>query len=212
MIAPRGMAPCDPELVRRLDWRFLLPDARLGPHLSVVHAGSPSSDGGELLRALRGSGAEVRSLQIDPPDEGSRQTVGLAVLQGAEPGLPSLVAAHLEVGGWIYWELGRRAMDPSGRAAQGIRGRLAGMGYDRIAFHWHLPDLRRGRWIVPAGDPSAVAFLLSRGREGAWGGFLRRVGRSRTGPRLIGLLRPEVSVIARRLLADPAAVRGGAVR
>jgi hypothetical protein len=126
-------------LLRRADWRFLLPDP--APARSVCYAG------GSLRRAV----AAVSGAVVDDPSPGS---CDLAV--AADPGIETLrrACAALRPGGTLYaeWRLpwgGRR-----------LRRRLEAAGLADVALYrpWPWPGLLPARFWLPLDAPGAVAF------------------------------------------------------
>lgn len=180
--APHTSDPSDPTLVRRLDWRFLLPEPRLE---SVVFAG-PAQSG--LLAALHHAGESVVRAEASgsvSPEEESQCPV--AVVQGAERERVETAHPHLARGGWLYWETrwsgarpavgaSRGATLRQARTSEDVRVVLRSLGYERIALHWHYPDFETCRWMVPLDDPAAGAWFLSRDRGRFPTALLRRIG------------------------------------
>jgi hypothetical protein len=132
-----------PEAVRRLDWRFLLPD----PALGRVAFALPGDDG--LHRALREVSGTL--LAGTPRQLRAQPAADLTVLSGTSPELLAEAAALVPAGGWLYLELPKRA------AMRGLvrrsRGTLAAAGFDTVRPHWHWPSFEAGRRIVPLDHP-----------------------------------------------------------
>jgi hypothetical protein len=157
--------------VRRVDFRFLLPDPR--PR-EVAILGEPAPDLPESLRAI---GARVRLLDArgaggarsaDPPD--------LVWAHGGSRELVERAHALLRPGGHLYLESERAA-------GAGLVAAARRAGFGRVETHWHWPDFARALEITPLGDPGALRHALSRrrsrrsSRAKAWlAGGLARVG------------------------------------
>jgi hypothetical protein len=181
---------------RRLDWRFLLPDAEL-TDVAYVGAGS-----GTLLRALR---VFTRGITVVPPG---------GPLAGTPPCLHDVVVveapsradlhragALLRPGGWLYAEVARlvtgtrseRWRHPEAYAASARAAGLTG-----VSLHCHWRTFDSCTKIVPVHDGTAWAFLLEASASG-WrartsGAIGRRLARSGT----LGWLMPCFSVVAQK--------------
>ncbi|MCZ7539847.1 MAG: hypothetical protein M5U29_08055 [Anaerolineae bacterium] len=147
------------QAIRRLDWRFLLPDPALGRVACLGRAE------GSLAEALRASGAALTVI-AGPIAEGDRAAFDTVV--AANPSRELLIAAAdlLRPGGWLYAEV-------SGAGRAGRMARLAqGMGFGEVQRHWHWPDFERGTRILPLDDGGALVYALLKGRRGAAGAAL----------------------------------------
>jgi hypothetical protein len=197
------------QTIRRVDWRFLLPEAQLD---RVVYLG-PGED--RLLTTLQ----ECARFVAVAPSAGDAREAGLreksfdvAVLQSPDRRALAAAAALLRRGGWLYCELARPALwDRSlltrrRRASDGDRVRgpaharsvLGASGFRDVEAHWQYPDFERCGWIVPLGRASAGALFLTRVAPRLFpppvAGVAGRVLRAR----LVAGLLPCVSVIARK--------------
>ena len=147
-------APSDALLqcVRRADFRFLLPDPRLG---SVAILGEPPAD---LLEALRALGARVHLLDARGgglAEDSARHDLVLA--PGASRTLVARTHRLLRPGGHLYVEARRGS-------AMGLAATARKMGL-RVATHWHWPDFARALEIAPLDDPAALRHAFSRRRS-----------------------------------------------
>jgi Phosphotransferase enzyme family len=144
-------------LVRRADWRFLLPQTRPA-RVAVLGAADD-----ELLRALRETMGDVTLLASAADGSG---TYDLVVVSGGDAlaGADTLVAP----GGALYWETPRELPLAAARAA------FAGTGLADIRAHWHYPDFASCREIVPLDDDAVLGHVLRGGSHGVKG-ELRRV-------------------------------------
>lgn len=174
------------QTIRRLDWRFLLPDPALG---RVAYLG-PASD--SLAAALRASGAALTVI-TGPLADADRAAFDTVV--AVDPLRESLAAAAdlLCPGGWLYAEVSGGA-GRAGRIATGARG----VGFGEAQLHWHWPDFARGTRILPLDDGGALVYALLKGRRDAAGMPLAALVR---GLQRAGALRwaaRHVSLTARR--------------
>ena len=155
------------QAIRRLDWRFLLPDPALGRVACLGRAE------GSLAEALRASGL-APTIIAGPLADAHRAAFDTVV--AANPSRELLIAAAdlLRPGGWLYAEV-------SGAGRAGRMARLAqGMGFGEVQRHWHWPDFERGTRILPLDDGGALVYALLKGRRGAAGAALVR-GAQRVG-------------------------------
>ena len=135
---------------RRVDWRFLLPDADLG-HVALVGA---AADDDELAAAV-----EALAARCDrDPQAGSAPD--LAVARGGHA--ETYAAAGLvRPGGAVY-------IETSGRRARRVATIARTLGLVDVVVRWHWPDHAGCLEIVDLDDPVAVRHAL--GRRGAAGG------------------------------------------
>lgn len=188
-VANAGVAlpPADlRQAIRRLDWRFLLPDPALGRVACLGRAE------GSLAEALRATGTAPTFI-AGPLADAHRAAFDTVVV--ANPSRESLAAAAdlLRPGGWLYAELTGGA----GRARR-IARQARGMGFADVQRHWHWPDFERGTRILPLDNGGALAYALLKGRRGVAGAALAALLR---GAQRAGALRwaaRHVSLTARR--------------
>lgn len=159
---------------RRIDWRFLLSDPRLGRVALVGHV-DPS-----LREALGLLSEEV---------VGQGESADLTVVRGAGPRELARAAQLVPPGGWLYAEL-RRPRAAPGRAFALLRG----LGFGELAAHWHHPDFERCTEIVPLSNEEVLRHALSR-RGSRLKALLARLALE-TG--LLARVVPSVSVLGRR--------------
>jgi aminoglycoside phosphotransferase (APT) family kinase protein len=146
--AERPSAAEASRLMRRLDWRFLLPDPGLR---RVMYVGSRSNT---LARSLAAFSESITFADEDSTPGGE---VDLVVAQGATRRQVEAVLPRLAPAGWLYWERG------SGLALRANdRHWLDRAGLSQIQAFWHCAGFEECRWIVPLEEPSALAMLLKR--------------------------------------------------
>lgn len=211
----RDLPVASRRLTRRLDWRFLLDDPRLGR----VAYGGP--DAGALRPALRRDADAVRILPagsgaagVDSRGGPGEDGVDLAVLH--QPDRAALRAARdaLRAGGRLYCEVDRaaglaallpgrgrrRATAPARALLLGdAAGLLRELGFVDVRGHVHHPSFEACREIVPM-EPAALALGLRRHAGWLPDGLLRLAGS--VGARLLPRLAPLVSFVARRPPGD----------
>jgi hypothetical protein len=132
-------------LLRRVDWRFLLPDPAPQRVWCVA--------GGEIRRAM-----ELLWGEVGDASSGGRENCDLAV--AIDPDLLTLrsMRAALRPGGTSYTEWG------SVRAggAQGIRRRLEAAGFEQVRCYTPFPSLRHCQMWLPLEGAGAIAFFRKR--------------------------------------------------
>jgi hypothetical protein len=137
-----------PDLLRRLDWRFLLDTHALG---RVGYLGPASST---LSNAL-----SVFSQTLQPLEDGRlrERAFDLIVAKGVGGDRVAVALPALAAGGSLYWEL------PMGRfpftRAWSVLDR---QDLDPLEFYWHYPSFDECRLIVPLNHPAALTWLLRR--------------------------------------------------
>jgi hypothetical protein len=133
-----------PDLVRRLDWRFLLPEPRLRRVLYVGAGDGPLTAAlAQLSERLCMSGA------------GHPSGVDVLVAEGVGRDALARALPNLASGGALYWEL-PRYRSPFRSEIRWLHDR----GLGDVRLHWHIPDFETCRQIVPLDDPAATQFLL----------------------------------------------------
>ncbi len=167
--------------IRRLDWRFLLPDPTLG---SVIYVGVGT---GDLLTALRASGLDVTALTGEASGTAGA-SFDTAVMVNPSLREVALAATLLRPGGWLYAEVN------GARAARRLARQLSGAGFGSVQLHWHWPDFARCTRILPLDDAGALVYGLLKGQGGARGRALAPLAR---GGALLWLAR-AISVVAQR--------------
>ena len=185
-----------PALVRRADWRFLLP---IGIPTRTAFVGDRESTGWRSLTTVCGSAVLVRpDALVEPPE---RANFELVVVQEVSPDTLWTATALLAPGGFLYGEIDLRGLGAGG-IIRGLRwdpaAELTGLGMTDVQVHWHYPNFERRRCIVPADElPTGVRHL----RRGKWKPLLTALALSLSlplVPRILPRLLPCVSFVARR--------------
>ena len=153
--------------IRRLDWRFLLPDPRLE---NVAYIGAPAAD---LIAALEAFSSRLTNLA----------DVNSAAKRIAEPQFDVLVASRakqaeieaamplLKPDGFLYWEVERSKLDGAAkfRSVFSYRKYLKKLKFDDIQIYWHRPNFVACKEIIPLENPAALNFAFTKGHVGLKG-------------------------------------------
>ena len=161
-VSPSHVDPDAPHrLLRRADWRFLLPEPR------PAHARCFA--GGTLAQA-----AGIVSQSLDDGAEFAPGVCDLAVAVDPDDAMLHKAFAALRPGGALYAEWRARP----GRGVGAIRRRLQRAGFGRAALYWPRPDPEKATAAVwlPLDDPEALQFNLENRPPAR--GWLRRVARA----------------------------------
>jgi hypothetical protein len=190
-------------LVRRLDWRFLLPE---GLPESVAFVGEPGS---LLWNALQTCYPELVTVPPAKPTAPSSGRFRLVVAQAPSRERLHYAASLVATGGWLYCESQRwgcndqlallRPLRPgSSMNRRAIRGELTALGFAAIAEFWHFRNFEDCRCILPL-DAAAVAFRhLVRDSDRFVVRVLAYVAQVPGVARLLSHIVPCVSVVGRR--------------
>jgi hypothetical protein len=201
--------------VRRIDWRFLLPDPNLG---RTAYLG-PSSD--TLLAALK---PWCRSLTVVPlsldrdPDIGDAYE--LVVLRASNVAMLKQATPLVRPTGYLYWEVDRSptASGPLGSVNQpwqeALRLRDASrycelverLGFDDVRVSWHRPNFESCLEIVPLGEPMALRYCLSRRHARPSGRVKAAAGRSLMAVGLLTRMLSCISVVGRKRASNKARI------
>lgn len=159
-------------LVRRIDWRFLLPDPNLG---RVGYAGQTEPAHLEALRQF-----SLDLCVMDRPELDSDTVIFDHLVMNNAP-LSAVLKAlpRLTPGGYLYWEL-RRGHSKQGPGAAGrfrhpghYCRQLAAAGLYDIRLTWHRPNFHSCKELIPLEDPPAQAYALNKG-HGSWKGKIKQ--------------------------------------
>lgn len=166
------------ESLRRVDWRFLLPDPTLGA-VGYLGEADPS-----LLRAL-----EIHASHVQVVDRRSMASVSgvgsfdRVVLRNPSDAEIRRAPQMLRDDGWLYCEMTSGGF----RRARTVIGALRTAGCESLKLHWHYPNFVSCREIVPLDDSDAMEFLLR--RKSRW--------KPRMAGHLVGI--PGAAYVLRRL-------------
>ena len=200
----------DLQLVRRLDWRFLLPE----PHLRRV--GYLGPERGALPEALARFSESYNRISRSIEE---KSKFDLLVLSAQPRASVEQTHALLASPGLLYWELNPlrwpaffRGTNGRGYSpAQEKKNRwrrvaallhdhvatLESLGFGEIASHWHRPNFEKCLEIIPV-DDLALDYVFSRARTDLAGRLKLLVGRCLMQTGLMAHVAPCFSLLARK--------------
>ena len=192
-------------LIRRLDWRFLLPKPQLG---RVVYFGSASGLLASALREYSQSLTVLSTKERSFPGHPS-PSFDLAVVTTPQKSVLEQAHALLAEGGYLYCESDRRAQRSSSRykvafkllkdgSSQDPAHSLSSLGFLEIRTYWHHPNFESCLRMIPLREPSALEHFLVRSGIPLPRTFARTLGRFAANTGLLIRFLPCVSVIARK--------------
>jgi aminoglycoside phosphotransferase (APT) family kinase protein len=201
---PDRMAPkVGSEAIRRLDWRFLLPD----PRLDQVAFVGPEDD---LFEALRAVARNVVREEASEPTGQAQDSTRLVVVPNADERSIHAAAGLVEPGGWLYAELPRAAV-MRGHVRR-IGPMLERAGFAAVRWHWHWPSIVMSKRIVPLDHPAGARGSLARQlgrqlrtRERLLGGLLSACGALELAGGRVSLVAGREGTLGRWLCLDPVA-------
>ena len=199
------------QLVRRIDWRFLLPD----PTLRVV--------------ALLGNGDKnlqnalqqfSQSLNVYDPRTELTGTcdADLVVLCSSQMSDARYAVQMLKPGGSLYWELNHVPWSAAHTTGEAHHERAQvdkpkkrhlihrphfreyvaytkRLNIDNAQVNWHRPNYDTCLEIIPLDDFSATRYVFSRETGGRMGQFKMRVGRMMLASGLLARFVPNLSIV-----------------
>ena len=206
------------QTARRIDWRFLLPNPRLG---RVAYIGPP---GGTLLTALGQFSASLTC--IAPSDQTGplqRHPSGFELVVLRSRKIAAVEKAHtlLRAGGYLYWEVERlRGLAPiyriteqagwkeccSWRSVESYLISLERLGFCNIEVHWHRPSFENCLEMIPLHEESALRYLFTQKRQGFAAQTLLAAGHLLLKTGWLQRLVPCLSIVACKRLASVAMV------
>jgi hypothetical protein len=206
------------QISRRIDWRFLLPVPEPG---DVVLIGSGDE---ELTVALRHFSS---SLKIVSPENlvdfvtENQNRFDLAVVNVGSSSVIKLSNEILKSGGNLYWEVSRKKINiaRSGKTVQHRNGSkvstkpvlfsrnshfreyknyLDSVGFKEVEIHWHRPNFKNCKELIPLEAPEALRYVFSRGHSGLKGKIKLLTGRLCYRSGLLPYIVPCFSLVARK--------------
>lgn len=197
------------QMVRRLDWRFLLPDPRLshvaywGPtQNSLFQALEQFSDSLTIL-----SHCEKYSTKQVEVERKPEQSFDCIVVHSPDQNDLQNVAQFLSPHGYLYWEIERvvrfvslRHFRQSGilRHFREYTTFLKDTGFVDIHVHWHRPDFERCLEIIPLDKPDALHYVFLRKSGSFPSQILLRAGKLLVTTNLLAPLVSSFSIVARK--------------
>jgi hypothetical protein len=171
---------------RRLDWRFLLPDHRIG-RVAYVGRRDPT-----LREALDRIADRVEAVDAVPA---ANELYDLVVCREPTPDELAAATALVRPGGCLYAEIERSLTDRLRDWRQPGHAQLDSLHPLSAEPFWHWPDFENCEEIVPLADPGAVQLMLARRR--AYGAHAKvMAARALVALRLVGAAAPCISVVA----------------
>ena len=149
----------DLQLVRRLDWRFLLQDPQLR---NVAYFGPLHSILLTALTRFCESLTVVNESSQHVPSINAGSAFDMVVLHSSEFARLQSASSVLRDGGQIYWEidrnqgLGRRDY----RHVRAYSSILRSLGFHNPLAHWHRPNFDSCLEMIPLDDLTAMRYRL----------------------------------------------------
>ncbi len=174
--------------VRRLDWRFLLPNPRLG------RVGYIGKEGTSLAWSLEHFSETF--IRVVPGEQGRQLAVDLLVCEEqADRVTVAEAARRLAPGACLYCEITKPRLLSLN---SGISRFLRKMGYGEIEIYWARPGFENCLELVPVKEKSALKFLFSRNLAGVKGRMISLAGTLLSHMGLAALCCRRLSVVARK--------------
>lgn len=192
---------------RRIDWRFLLPDPRLG---RVAYLGPRR---GTLLEALELFSAALTVIETPLPLDRPPAHYDVVVASGASRDMLREAAALTRLEGFLYIEayglLGFGGPKAKAGLRPGVnRSRLLGpadyvaairkLGCVHVEAHWHWPDFDACLEIVPLDNLAALRHALARRQSNNAARFKSALGRWLLGTGWFPRVIPCFSIVAQK--------------
>ncbi len=169
------------ELSRRIDWRFLLPDPRLG---TVACIGSVDE---QFRDALLLSCQSIVFFQSVEENAAPQARFDIVVLCNRDISQLDGAAALVRPGGYLYAEVSRSFSSPATwrLLPNRVESEFIRLGFSNCAAHWHYPGFIDCTTLVPIDDGASARYFFD--QQGAG---LRKLCKSAVGRLLlaIGLL------------------------
>lgn len=185
------------QLVRRVDWRFLLPTATLQ---RVLFVGPNDSLHQQAIRQVAQALDTVETAACCT-HACADKNYDVVVLTTPPAGEMKYVSPCLAPGGFLYCEIARRPGMPLGwlrHTPRSYARQAAALGFEEIRLCWHRPDFPACREMIPLDRPEVLAFVFSRWKAG-WLGWLQSLAGWliwKTG--LLNAVVPAFSLLARK--------------
>jgi len=169
------------QLIRRIDWRFLLPV----PELETVAYIGPAD--GMLLHSLKTFSKSVCVLESEIAIQECRSTFDIVVTRNPSKKTLQQTVHLLRPQGMLYIEHDRqlktfqsnydtteqfRIFRSRFKTPHDYVTHLETLGFDNIQKHWHQPDFEACTVIVPLEDATALRHFLATRKPGVRGKLL----------------------------------------
>lgn len=195
------------QTVRRLDWRFLWPDPRLG---HVAYWGPAQSSLAKALEQFSDSLTILSSCE-----EYTTKQAGVAqkpvqhfdqvVVHSPQHSDLQKACRFLSPHGYLYWEIERtvrlatlRQFTQSGllRHFRSYTTCLKAAGFVDIHVHWHRPNFERCLEIIPLDQTAALQYVFMRNSGNLPSQLLLRAGKLLVTTNLLASLVSSFSIVA----------------
>ena len=166
------------QIVRRIDWRFLLPNPHLG---RIAYMGGPCDALSEALNQFSESLTLIAPIDQAEHAQSNLSDFELVVIRSRR--IADAAKAHemLMDGGHLYWEIDRfGGLLPLHRSTRGVGWQahwalhslrhylrtLERLGFCNIGIYWHRPSFENCHEIIPLQEQSVLTYVFSRNHEG----------------------------------------------
>lgn len=185
------------QLVRRVDWRFLLPDPRLR-HLAYL---GPKN--GLLLQALQHFSEPFSIISwSDLPDyrPGIHSGFDLAIVHSPRAVDLEGIRSILGYGGYLYWEIDRSAISQRWRMRhfRDYVTSLEKLGFEDVRASWHRPNFDSCLEIIPLDEENALRYVFTRHKQKLTGQIQVAAGKFLAENGLLSRVVSSVSIVARK--------------
>ena len=151
----RAATSAQPAGLRRLDWRFLLPQPPAGQFRHLRLYGGPPGLA-DLIVA-----AKLAARVTGDDTGGQPDAADAVVILGDSQVSLAQAAAGLTAGGVLYQEIARRSVVSLRLTPGRIRQRLEHAGLALTGLYWAAPNFETCRRYIPLDAPGAVRWYLS---------------------------------------------------
>ncbi len=174
------------EQIRRLDWRFLLPDPNLRRVAYIGAVGTP------LYDALKRFSTHLVRLDSEGQAESD---FDLLVVDGRATADWSQAVRCLRPGGFLFveWRRSRLLQSPGKLVAL-----LTAYGCQNLTLHWHRPAFASSLDIVPLQQPDALRYIFSRNSSSFKAVAQKLVGLLLLRSAFLDRILPCISIVAQK--------------
>ncbi len=183
-------------LVRRLDWRFLLP--HVIPE-KVAYIGPEDKELFAALSMVSGTSSVTRLDNLSDKSDVGRGCNGLVILRSIRSSDLRVAVSLLKRGGFLYWEIDKKGGWLGGkrwRSPAHFVGLLAGLGIGNSRAYWHRPSFESCLEILPLAQDSALKYLFGRRSGNPLGRMKLIVARFLLTTKVLYRLLPCLSIVA----------------
>jgi hypothetical protein len=200
----------DAKLLRRLDWRFLLPEPGLD---SVGYVGTGKDSLLPALKWVAGSLAMIVGNAETPAPNPEGALCDVIVVQSSSFYALEQGITLLKPNGWLYWEVDRRHPDSGESTVNSNFGHtlkkpkelikvLQRWGFCEVELNWHRPDFNACKEFVSLRDGAPLGFLVGQFAETGLPPWTSRVARSLILQGFLPSIFRCLSVVARKGLCE----------